>query len=107
MGEIREQTNQRAISQKLVDLALEFCVERHKDEVILNRQSLQLLITELRVMERAVQKAADRGGLDVIREGDRLVTTYRFDRINGETGRSDTASGEGKVNPDEHGEGDG
>jgi glutaredoxin len=106
MGEIEEQTKQRAIGQKLVDLALEFCVECHKDKVILNRQSLQLLITELKAMEQAAQKAADKGGLVVIREGDTLVTTYRFDRINGEAGRSDTASAEGEINPDEHEEGE-
>ena len=105
MGEMREQMKQRAIGQKLVDLTLEFCVECHDDKVILNRQSLHLLITELKAMEQAAQKAADKGGLVVIREGDTLVTAYRFDSFNPDAGRSDTESAEGERSLGEHEEG--
>jgi hypothetical protein len=105
MGEMREQMKQRAIGQRLVDLTLEFCAEYRDEEVILNRQSLQILITELKAMEQAAQKAADEGVLVVIREGNTLVTAYRFDSFNPDAGRSDTESAEGERSLGEHEEG--
>jgi hypothetical protein len=59
-------------------------VEYHDGKVILNRQSLQILIKELKAMEQVAQKAADKGGLVVVREGDTLITTYRLDSFNRE-----------------------
>ena len=102
---MQEQMKQRAIGQRLVDLTLEFCAECHDDKVILNRQSLHLLITELKAMEQAAQRAADKGGLVVIREGDTLVTAYRFNSFNLDAGRSDTESAEGERSLGEYEEG--
>jgi len=99
---IQKRMKQRAIGQKLVELTLEFGVEYHDGKVILNRQSLQILIKELKAMEQVAQKAADKGGLVVVREGDTLITTYRLDSFNRGAGDSNTAPAEGDDSPGEN-----
>lgn len=99
---IQKRMKQRAIGQKLVELTLEFGVEYHDGKVILNRQSLQILIKELKAMEQAAQKAADKGGLVVVREGDTLITTYRLDSFKRRAGHSNTAPAEGDDSPGEN-----
>ena len=102
---MRKRMKQRAIGQKLVELTLEFCVEYHDDKVILNQQSLQILIKELKAMEQAAQKAADKGGLVVVREGDTLVTTYWLDSFNRGAGGSNSSPAHGEGSPGAHEEG--
>lgn len=104
---IQKRMKQRAIGQKLVELTLAFGVEYHDGKVILNRQALQILIKELKTMEQAAQKAADKGGLVVVREGDMLITTYRLDSFNRGAGRSNAASAKDDGSPGEDEEGRG
>ena len=68
--------SQRGIRMILVDLALRFGQDRH----VLGRQGLQLLLRELRDLERTAMRALDKGGLVVV-EGDdgTLITTYNLD----------------------------
>jgi hypothetical protein len=97
---------QRAICQKLVEITLEFGIEYHDGKVILNRQGLQVLIKELKAMEHAAQKAADKGGLVVVRAGDTLVTTYRLDSFSRRAGRNNAMPADGgDGNPGRHEEG--
>ena len=103
---IQKRMKQRAIGQKLVELTLEFGVEYHDGKVILNRQGLQILIKELKTMEQAAQKAADKGGLVVIRDGDTLITTYRLDSFDQGARRNNAASADDSDgSPSEHKDG--
>ena len=68
--------SQRAISQKLVELTLEFGVERHDGKVVLSRKGLQILVRELKALEQTAQRALGKGGLIVVCDGDTLITTY-------------------------------
>ncbi len=76
---IQARMSQRAISQKLLDLTLEFGVERHDGKVVLNRKGLMTLLDQLASLREAAQKAINKGGLVVVKEGDVLITTYRLD----------------------------
>lgn len=76
---IQARMSQRAINQKLLDLTLEFGVEHENGKVVLNRQGLGGLMRELRELQQAAQRAANKGGLVVVREGETLVTTYRLE----------------------------
>lgn len=76
---IDKRMNQRAINQKLLNLALEYGVEAENGKVILNRQGLSVLNRELMDLHQAVQRAMNKGGLVVVREDEVLITTYRLD----------------------------
>jgi hypothetical protein len=67
--------NHRGMSQDLVDLALEYG-EPQQDKYVLNRNSLERLLAELRGLERTVIRALDKGGVVVVEEGGQLITTY-------------------------------
>lgn len=76
---IQKRMSQRAISQKLLALVLEYGVEAEKGKVVLNRQGLSGLDRELMELHQAVQRAMNKGGLVVVREDEVLITTYRLD----------------------------
>lgn len=76
---IQKRMSQRAINQKLLNLALEYGIEAENGKVILNRQGLSGLDRELMELRQAVQRAMNKGGLVVVREDEVLITTYRLD----------------------------
>jgi hypothetical protein len=76
---IQKRMSQRAINQKLLNLALEYGVEAENGKVVLNRQGLSVLDQELMDLHQAVQRAMTKGGLVVVREDEVLITTYRLD----------------------------
>ena len=67
--------SQRGIRQDLVDLTLRFGEDDH-DRRVLGERSLQLLLGELRSLERQVLKALDKGGLVVVEADGALFTAY-------------------------------
>jgi hypothetical protein len=67
--------NYRAMTQDLVDLALEYG-ECQGDKYVLGRRGLQSLLVKLRSLERTVVRALDKGGVIVVEEGGDLITTY-------------------------------
>jgi hypothetical protein len=76
---IGKRMSQRGIRMILVNLALRFG-QNVQDRHVLGRQGLQLLLRELRDLERTAMRALDKGGLVVV-EGDdgTLITTYNLD----------------------------
>lgn len=71
--------SQRGIGDKLLNMTLQFGVEDKSGKVILNRQGLEELVCQLRELQQAAERAAAKGGLVVVRDGDVLVTTYHLD----------------------------
>jgi hypothetical protein len=67
--------SQRGIRQDLVNLTLRFG-EDDQDRRVLGERSLQLLLGELRTLERQVLKALDKGGLVVVEVDGALITAY-------------------------------
>src|SRR5262245_6064889 len=76
---IQARMSLQAINQKLLDLTLEFGVERHDGKIVLNRKGLLSLLDQLASLREAAQKAMNKGGLVVVKDGDVLITTYRLD----------------------------
>jgi len=76
---IGKRMSQRGIRMILVNLALRFG-QNVQNRHVLGRQGLQLLLRELRDLERTAMRALDKGGLVVV-EGDdgTLITTYNLD----------------------------
>jgi hypothetical protein len=67
--------NHRGISQDLVDLVLELG-EVQQDKYVLDRKTLERLLTETRCLERTIIRALDKGGMVVVETDNRLITTY-------------------------------
>jgi hypothetical protein len=67
--------SQRGIPGELVDL-----VERYgQDEwgkIVLNKKALQILLNDVRRLQRVVLKALDKGGVVIVESGGSLITTY-------------------------------
>lgn len=72
----KARASQRGIRQDLVDLTLRFG-EDDQDRRVLGEKALQRMLDELRVLERQVIKALDKGGIVVVEADGALITTYR------------------------------
>lgn len=67
--------SQRGIRSDMVELVSQFgAVEG--DRLVLDCRQLDLLVAELRRIERTALKVRDKGGVVVIEAGGTLVTTY-------------------------------
>jgi hypothetical protein len=67
--------NHRGIGKDLVDLVLEYG-ECQQDKYVLNRNSLERLLSELRDLERTVIRAIGKRGVVVVEDEGQLITTY-------------------------------
>ena len=67
--------NQRGITADLVSLALEHG-EWRGDRCRLDRKGLKRLIADIDQTRAAAVRALDKGGLEVVEAGARLITTY-------------------------------
>lgn len=85
---IQKRMSQRAISQKLLNLVLEYGIEAENGKVVLNRQGLSVLDRELMDLHQAVQRAMNKGGIVVVREDEVLITTYRLDSYRRDASRN-------------------
>jgi hypothetical protein len=74
--------SQRAIDQELVSLVLGFGSPEPDGKIVLNRKSLEALCERLTKLRQDAQKALHKGGLVVVEEGGKLITTYRLDSYN-------------------------
>lgn len=72
--------NQRAISQEIVDLVLSFGEPNHRGQFILNRQAAAELMERLNIMRHNVARVFNKGGVVVVQDGEKLVTTYNYRR---------------------------
>lgn len=76
---IKARMSQRAISQDLVKLVLEYGSLGPNGKVVLNKKTLQALCQELDSLKKSALTALKKGGLVVVEEGETLITTYRLD----------------------------
>lgn len=75
---IGRRMSQRGIRQALVDLTVQFG-EDVDDRCVLGRKGLELLLSELRDLERTTMHALDKGGIVVVQADGALITTYNVD----------------------------
>ena len=78
---IQERMSQRGIRQDIVDLVLRYG-EYKQDKVILGRKGLEILLKELREIERVTLRALDKGGVVVVVSGEQLITIYNLNSFN-------------------------
>lgn len=76
---IQARMSQRAIDQGLVDLVLVFGCPGPDGKVVLNRKALEALCERLNKLRQDAHKALHKGGVVVVEEGGKLITTYRLD----------------------------
>lgn len=73
---IEKRMSQRGISQAMLDLVLRYGEEGRAGRVFLNRKSVAQVLRDYRDLMRIL----DKGGVEVVVEGDSLVTTYNHKR---------------------------
>lgn len=69
---IEKRMSQRGISQAALDLVLRYGEEGRAGRIFLNRKSVAQMLRDYRELMRIL----DKGGVEVVVEGDSLVTAY-------------------------------
>lgn len=69
---IEKRMGQRGISQGMLDLVLHYGEEGRAGRVVLNRKAASHLLRDYRELMRIL----DKGGLEVVVEGNALITAY-------------------------------
>lgn len=72
---IKQRMSQRGISQEMVNLVIAHGVIQGDKYVVGRKEALQRL-RELDSERRVLTKILDKGGVEVVTEGDALITTY-------------------------------
>jgi len=67
--------NNRGISDFLVDLVLEYG-DTVGDKIILGKKKTEVLIADIKRLEKGIKKICDKNGLAVVIEDDSFITTY-------------------------------
>lgn len=75
---LRARMSQRGITAEMIDLVTRFGVNEG-ERVALRRADLELLVQELQRIQRTALKALDKGGVIVVEDGGKLLTTYNAD----------------------------
>ncbi len=70
-----DRMNQRGISSKMIELVLEYGVNK-KDKIILDKKNLSGLLKEIDSYRKDILKIMDKNGLVVVAADDYLLTTY-------------------------------
>jgi hypothetical protein len=71
---IEKRMSQRGISQSMLDLVLAYGEEGAAGRVFISRKSATRLFRDL----RALGKMVDKGGVEVVVEGNALITAYNY-----------------------------
>ena len=72
---IKQRMSQRGITQKMVDLVLALGTI-HGDKYVVGRKEARQRLLELDNERRVLTQILDKGGVEVVTEGDVLITTY-------------------------------
>ena len=72
---IKQRMSQRGISKEMVNLVIAHCVI-HGDKYVVGRKEALQLIRALDNERRVLTKILDKGGVEVVTEGDALITAY-------------------------------
>lgn len=73
--------SQRGLTKKLIDLVFEFGKDKG-DKLILDRKETQKLIDEIDSFRKNLLKVMDKGGVTIVVEDEKLITTYNLDKKN-------------------------
>jgi hypothetical protein len=76
----KQRMNQRGIRQSMIDLTLEYGEFDHKNRCILNKKNAIQVMEDLKLSLKTVMKVIDKGGLVVVEESGRVVTTYNYNK---------------------------
>ena len=72
---LMDRMNQRGISAKMIELALEYGINK-KDKIILDKKNISKLLKEIDAYRKDLLKIMDKNGLVVVAVDDSLLTTY-------------------------------
>lgn len=67
--------NNRGISDYLIELVLEYG-DIMGDKVILGKKKAEMLMSEIRHLEKGIKKICDKNGLAVVIKDDTFITSY-------------------------------
>jgi hypothetical protein len=70
--------NQRGIKQSMIDLTLEHGEFDDKNRCVLTKKNAIDVMSDLKVTLKTLMKVIDKGGLVVVEETGRVVTTYNY-----------------------------
>ena len=73
---IVDRMNQRGINAKMIELALEYGINK-KDKIILDKKNISKLIKEIDSYRKDLLKIMDKNGLVVVVDNHTLITTYK------------------------------
>ena len=76
----KQRMNQRGIRQSMIDLTLEYGEFDNKNRCILNKKNAIQVMEDLKLSLKTVMKVIDKGGLVVVEESGRVVTTYNCNK---------------------------
>lgn len=72
-----QRMSQRGVSRDMVELVLEYGRITH-DKATLGRKDAQELLVRMQRQMRVLKKILDKGGVVVVAENDKLITTYNY-----------------------------
>jgi hypothetical protein len=76
----KQRMNQRGIKQSMIDLTLEHGEFDDKNRCVLTKKTAIEVMADLKVTLKTVMKVIDKGGLVVVEEAGRVVTTYNYNK---------------------------
>lgn len=71
--------SQRGLPKMLLDLVLEYGRD-NGDKLVLNRKTTQAIIDELDAKKKQLMKVMDKGGVTVVVQDDKYITTYNTNK---------------------------
>ena len=74
---VLQRMSQRGVTREMIDLVLEHGRISH-DKATLGRKDAQELLARMQRQMRILKKILDKGGLVVVAENDRIITTYNY-----------------------------
>lgn len=74
----RQRMSQRGITREMIDLVLEYG-QVSQDKAVLGRKDAQALLLRLQQQMRVLKKVLDKGGVVVVADNDRVITTYNYE----------------------------
>ena len=76
----KQRMKQRGIRQSMNDLTQVYADLDHKNRCILNKKNAIQVMEDLKLSLKTVMKVIDKGGLVVVEESGRVVTTYNYNK---------------------------
>ncbi len=70
--------NQRGISHRMIEYALRYGEESQKSRIVFTQRDAEKRLKALQDEERLLKKIVDKGGIVVVAEGEKIITTYNF-----------------------------